>query len=482
MSKIKNLLFQNQSLRQTIAKNTFWLTFGEMTGRLLRAGVVIYAARILGAERWGIFSYAITFAALFTIFSDIGLSSVLTKEAAKNPTEQHKYFSTIFILKLILILFIFLITIFIMPHLTKIPLSRSLIIFVALLFVFDSLRSFGNAFFRAIEKMEREALINILTQATILLGGFLVLWTIPSPENLALVYAIGSAIGLIATMFFLAPFLRKVFSYFDKAILKPILNAAWLFGLTSVLGAVMINTDTIMLGWFRNAEAIGFYSAAQKPILLLYVIPSMIAGALFPAFSRFAQVNNEKFRMLLEKGLSFVFLLSLPFSIGLFLTSNQIVNLLFGASYQPAILTLKILSFTLITAFTAALIINSIFAYNRYKLLLWYAAIGALGNVILNAFLIPVWGINGAAISTIITQILSIGYVGVKLKKINNFSILKYLPKIIIATIIMAAAVTLFQYLNLSVLITISFAGVIYFLTLIFLKEKTIFQFKEVLK
>ena len=54
------------------------------------------------------------------------------------------------------------------PYFTKIPISRMLIILTALMLVFDSLRNFGNALFRAIEKMEREALINIITQGVIL--------------------------------------------------------------------------------------------------------------------------------------------------------------------------------------------------------------------------------------------------------------------------------------------------------------------------
>ena len=481
-NRIKEFLFKNQTVRQTIAKNTFWLSFGEIAGRILRTGVVIYAARVLGVEGWGIFSYAITFAALFTIFSDIGLSSVLTKEVAKNPGEQHRYFSTIFIIKSVLLIVFFLTVMFFVPYLSRIPISKTLLLFVALILVFDSLRNFGNALFRAAEKMEREALTNIVTQAVILILGLVILLNFPSPEGLAFAYAVGSASGLIVALPFLLPFLGKIFSHFDKTLLKPIINAAWSFGLMGLLGVVMLNTDTIMLGWFKNAEAVGFYSAAQRPIFLLYIIPSLIAGAFFPSFSRFAQTNNERFRTLLEKGLSFVFLLSLPFSVGLFLISSQAINLLFGAAYAPAILTLQILSSTLIVAYTSTLICNALFAYGRYKILVNCAVIGALGNVILNALLIPLWGINGAAIATVIAQILSFGYAGLKFKKINNFSVLKYLPKTIVATIVMVAFVILFQYLKLPVLITISFAGVIYFSALILLKERIIFQFKEILK
>ena len=174
--------------------------------------------------------------------------------------------------------------------------------------------------------------------------------------------------------------------------------------------------------------------------------------------------------------------MSFPFSIGLFLTSGQVINLLFGAAYEPAILTLQILSLTFITAYTTALICNAIFAYGQYKIFLGYAAIGALGNVVLNTLLIPLWGISGAAVATVVTQILSTGYAGFKLKRINNFSILNYLPKIIISTIIMGASVALLQYLNLSILAIIPIAAIIYLMALILFKEKIIFQFKNIIK
>ena len=482
IKKIKELLFQNKNVRQTIAKNAFWLSFGEIAGRILRTGVIVYSARILGAEKWGTLSYAITLAAMFTIFSDIGLSSVLTREAAKDPSNRDRYFSTIFIFKLILIILLFAAVLLGTPYFTKIPLSQRLILLTALLITFDSLRNFGNALFRAIEKMEREALTNIVTQGVILVAGIFVLFKYPSPENLALAYVLGSAVGLIAGVSFLLPFLKKIFSHFDKSLFKPIIAAAWPFGIVGVLGAVMINTDTIMIGWLKNAEAVGFYSAAQKPIMLLYILPSLVAGAFFPVFSRLAGKDDERFRSLLEKGLSFVFLLALPFSIGILLTAPQIINLLYGAEYRPAIASLQILALTIVTAYSASLIANSIFAYNRQKILIGYAAIGALGNIIFNALLIPLWGIEGAAISTIFTQILSVGYAWRKMKKINNFSVFKNLKKIIVAALLMAIFVRMLQFINPSLLIVIPTAGIFYFLILLLFKEKIILQLKTLLK
>lgn len=484
LTKIRSLLFENQNLRQTIIKNTFWLSFGELSGRFLRVGVIIYAARILGAEGWGVFSYAITLAALFTIFSDIGLSSVLTREVARDKENRQRYFSTVFVIKIVLIIIFFLLVMFTVPYISKIKLTTSLLLFTALTFIFDSLRNFGNGVFRASEKMEQEALVNIITQTGILIFGFWILLKSASPENLAMAYAIGSLIGLIVAIFLLRSYLKDLLTHFDKKLLGPLFNAAWPFGLVGVLGAVMINTDTIMIGWMQNATQVGFYSAAQKPILLLYILPSLIAGAFFPSLSRFAHKEKEKFKSLLESGLTFVFLLSIPFAVGIFLTADKLTYLFYGAEYEPAILTLKILSITVLSAYPASLIGNSIFAYNLQKILVAYSAIGALGNIFFNYLLIPVWGINGAAIATLFTQTLSVGFIWWKMKKLNYFEVINFknLWKIILSTILMSIFVILLDnFLSIPILITIPLAGAIYLLSLLILKEKIILEIKNIL-
>src|SRR3989344_2847945 len=107
VKRIKDFLFQNASTRQTIAKNTFWLAVSNIGGRLLRAAIIIYAARILGAAEWGIFSYAISLVTLLTVFTDLGVSPVLVREAAKlreNPEERSALLSSSFALKSLFLL------------------------------------------------------------------------------------------------------------------------------------------------------------------------------------------------------------------------------------------------------------------------------------------------------------------------------------------------------------------------------------------
>src|SRR6266568_6359664 len=119
--KIKSFLFKNTSTRQTVAKNTFWLTISNVGGRLLRALIIIYAARVLGAAEWGVFAYATSLIAFLTSFIDLGINSILTRETAKgsNPVREEQILSTSFFLKIILLVLAILIVLFVAPYLTK---------------------------------------------------------------------------------------------------------------------------------------------------------------------------------------------------------------------------------------------------------------------------------------------------------------------------------------------------------------------------
>ena len=221
--KIKSFLFENKNIKQTIAKNTFWLFFGEFISRLSRAIIIIYAARILGAENWGVFSYAITFATLFMILSDIGLSSILTREASKYPDRKNQYLSTTLFIKLVLLTLSTLLIIFIAPLFVKIESVKLLLPFVALLFLFDSLREFGFGISRAIEKMEQEAFVRIFTNISIVVLGFIFLTVNSSSLSLTIAYLLGSILGFSLIIWTLRSYFNNLLSHFTKSLILPIL-------------------------------------------------------------------------------------------------------------------------------------------------------------------------------------------------------------------------------------------------------------------
>lgn len=478
IKKIISFLFENKTIRQTVAKNTFWLFSGEFLGRLLRTAIVIYAARILGAEGWGVFSYAITISALFSFFSDLGLSPIITREGSKNPEMREQYLSTAFFIKISLLLLSTLTIIFIVPLFTKIEATRDILPIIALTFIFDGLIEFGLSFNRALEKMEREALVKIIVNLIIVSLGIASLMFLPSAKSLAIAYAIGSGVGLLITITILRHYLKNLFSNFNKDLLWPILSSAWPFAIMGFSGAIMVNIDTVMIGWFRSASEVGYYSAAQRPIQLLYVIPNLLGSAVFPVMARFATKDNDKFRQILEKSITIVLAIGLPIAIGGAILGKDMITILFGSGYAPAATTFVILLFTLLLVLPNTLISGSLFAYNEQKNFLGFIVINAMINTSLNYLLIPSYGMPGAAIATLIANFSASIFIWNKMKKINYFSVISHLKIIALATLIMAVSASIFQYLHLNFFVNLLLSATIYIGLLISFKEPVI---KEIL-
>lgn len=468
---LKSLLFFNTSARQTVVKNTFWLFAGEAIGRAIRFAIVIYSARLLGAAEYGVFSYVLTIAAFVTIFSDIGISAILTRETSKNPDARERYVGAALALKGILIIINIGVVMIAVPLFTTTPGVLPLLPMVLFIFLFDSLREFGFGLNRALEQMQREALIKIVMNVAIAGLGFAALWLDVSARSLAISYAIGSGIGCILTVWVLRQYIIPALRTIRYSLMWPIFKQAWPIGLLGLLGAIMINTDMIMLGWWEAPVELGYYAAAQKMILLLYVIPALIASATFPAFSRLAKVNNSRFRLVLEQTLAGVQLIALPIAIGGLILAAPLMYLLFGGGYTPATTTFTILLATILIVFPSTLLSNALFAYNEQKRFLYFVGFGALSNALFNWLLIPHYGIEGAAIATLGSQLITVFFVGRTMHKINAFAVLPRLLRGAIAAIIMGVITYYSNYLGIPILVTICISIGLYIGLLWILKE-----------
>lgn len=470
--KIKSYFPSGAGLRETALRNIFWLTTGTFISKVIRAVLIIYAARVLGTEGYGIFSYALSLAAFFTIFSDIGLSPMFTREAAKKPEALKAYFSTTLVLKLIILSVVALATVTIAPLFTKLPEAQALIPIVTLLLVFDSLRDFGFSVTHARNRMDLEALFNIATNFAITGLGLMALFFKPTPTALAVSYTVGSGAGFVLVFFFIIKHLKNFISHFDRTLVRPILKSAWPFAVMGLLGGFMINIDTLFIGWFRSAHELGLYGAIQRPVQLLYILPTLLGVGLFPLVSRLVHEKNDgNVRLVTERSVTAAFLVSLPLTAGGIILAKPILALLFGSAYAEAVTAFQLLFLTFPLIFPATLIINTIFAHDAQKVFIISTLAGAGANVFLDYLLIPLYGITGSAVATIIALLLTVGVNWAKLRRIVPFAVLPHLPRIFAATVFMAAATALFQLAEMPVVANILISGGLYFAVLFFLRE-----------
>jgi len=479
--KIKAFLFKNSTTKQTVAKNTFWLSVSNFGGRLIKAIIIIYAARVLGTDGYGVFSYAITLAGFLTLFMDPGINGILIRDASKVDDEERRtIFGTMFVMKIVLLLLGVAVILFIAPLFTTLPGAKVLIPIVALVLALDTLREFFFSLIRAMENMQWEAAIFLLTNVGIVVFGFIFLAYAANAKSFSWGYVAGDAIGTVAAMIALRGYFKKIFTRFDAKRVMPILKAAWPFAISGALGMLFTSSDILIISWMRSASDVGIYSAAIRIIQTFYLIPSIIQFATLPLISRLAKHDNERFRSTLERTLGIIFLASIPLSIGGIVLGTQIMSFIFGAPYAAGGLAFKILAATLMFDFPASIIINALFAYDHQRSLVVSAALGGVVNVGLDLAFIPFWGIAGSAVATLIAQAVNNGYLWWAMKKVNKFTVVAKLKKILIASVVMGLASLGFLAVGMNVIINVFVSAGIYFLMLYLLREPFMKELKNI--
>ncbi|MBP6855600.1 MAG: flippase [Candidatus Pacebacteria bacterium] len=473
-----SFLFENKTASQTIAKNAAWLFLGTAVSRVARALVLMYAARLLGARDWGAFNYALSLAAFFTIFTDFGVNAVLTRESARDTSLQERYFSSAFFIKLIAGIGIALILIalfpLVAPHIisstSDIPLVATLIPIIVLVVLFDSMRDFGAALSRAWEKMHIESIIQMLTNGLIVVCGIGALILAPTARSLSIGYAIGTGVGMIAAFIPFRRYFKTIIAYFSLSSIKKIIAASWPFGMMGLMGVIMLNTDSLMIGWFLNIEQVGYYGAGQRIAQLLYTIPSLIAIAFFPALSKRIH-DPTSFSTLYASGVRMLLVIALPLTIGGVILAKPLITFLYGTAFAPSAQAFMLMNLTYIPVFISALLGNTLFALGREKKLLGYVACGVCGNALFNIIFIPLIGIAGAALSTVINQIIATSYLMVLMRDYARGFTISYWWKPLMATCGMGVIVFMGTLIHIPVLILCFIGALIYGLILMLLKD-----------
>jgi len=458
-----------------IIKNAFWLFSGQAIGRVLRAVLIVVAARVLGATNWGAFAYAMSLAATFTVLSDVGINALLVRENNRNSKLITKYLATGLVIKLLLIFILSVFVILFQNVIMRVPGAAIFIPLIIIIFILDSLRNFVSALARSLERMDIEARGQIVTNASIVGFGLLFLSIYPTSGALVLSYVVGTFIGLVTIFIPLRNYFRGLIKEFNRKLVREIIVSAWPFGMVSLMGIIMINTDIIVLGAMTSATEIGLYAAAQKPVQLLYLIPSLLVAAFFPTLSREAGETSQ-FRVTLEKGLRSVYLFAIPLSIGGALAARSVISLLYGPEFLMSYLSFALLSLTFLFVFPLSFFTSALFAQNKQKSFYGYLAIGVLMNIILNIIFIPHIGIAGCALATLIVQILLFIYGTIMLKKSLSFRVFPDIGRIIVSAFVMGLIVIILLFIQAHALIVVGAGFMSYLLMLIVLREPTLAQ------
>lgn len=408
----------NESLRK-IAKGAGIGFIGAFIGMAFGYFSRIAIARFLNPEGYGLITLGIAGMSIAATLSLLGLPSGIQRYVSfyKGKGDEGRIKGTIlgalkicFPLSLILAILTFIgadwvsIHVFHEPHLT--PVLKIFSLAIPFFVLAQNLVSSTIGF----QDLRYKVYVNDLFQNTFKLVAIVTLLLL----GVGIVGAAwGWVLAIILTPFLALYFLeKKLFPVFNSKIKsvhveKELFSFSWPLIFVSAAGLIIGWTDTLMLGYFSTTSDVGIYNVALPTAMLLMNITVAFSMIFLPVASELYGRNRiEDLRNAYSAVTKWVFALTLPIFLLMALFSESIIQIIFGAEYITGALVLSILAAGFFIDSATGPVAHITMIYGRTKINMVCSFIGAGANFTLNFLLIPIYGMEGAAIATASSYVL----------------------------------------------------------------------------
>ncbi|HEY9903151.1 MAG TPA: flippase [Candidatus Sericytochromatia bacterium] len=399
------------NLRQIIG-NTAWLFAEKIVQMGLGLAVGVWLARYLGKEQFGRFNYALAIAGLFVPVAKLGLDSIVIRNLARDPSCKDKTLGTAFILKLIASILTLLLTIGVIWLSTSSDTPNSIETrwLVGIIAAGTIIQSFDIIDYWFQSQIQSKYSVWARNGAYVVINGVkIVLIQMKAP-------LIAFAIAMVAEYVLSAISMVIVYQFQGNLIktwqvnlkyAKSLLQDSWPLILSGIVIMIYMRIDQVMLGQMVGDESVGVYSVAVKISELWYFVPIAIVNSVFPSIVKAKDISEQVYYERLQKLFNILSILAYTVAIPVTFLSTPVVTLIYGQSYAEAgpILTVHIwtgLFVSLGVARETWLTTEGLMKFSAVT-----TAIGAVVNIVLNLFFIGSYGGLGAAIATVIAQIVA---------------------------------------------------------------------------
>jgi len=384
-----------------------------------------------------------------------------------------------------MILFIVVTTIFI----NKSFYIKELIIFLGIPFIIlSTISTFYISFYNSFQKMEYNSIYEILSKFLYVIFIFVVIYF-----NFRLIgVLIANVLSLLIACGFLVWFIRKFIRMNIKFNFKYIflkIRVASYFAGISFFTLVYYNIDKLLISLMIGDYQLGLYVIGYTFLGLLVSLISILSFAFFPVLSS-NKINLSKYKFVSELFLKYILIISVPIVFGGIYFANKIITLAFGARFLGGLIPFQIimLFFFLValnTYNTSVLVIK-----NQEKFYFKLVLIAAIFNVIVDLIIIPIYGIIGAAIVTVLSELIVFIGSYFKIKKIIPLNYWTQLIYPFVGSIFMIICLYFCENIlfpngwfqnKFDVVISVLMGAIIYGLFLLFTNTITIKELKEVI-
>ena len=429
MSEVKNLF-----------KNSSWMMISQVITSICAFVWTILIARYLGASDFGIMSFAISFSTIINIFLDLGISTYATRDISRNNELASDYLGKLIPLKILLSLIVLVISLIILSLMSKSYLTTTITLIFVLEVAFMSLSGLLQGVFQAFGKTKYQALGNVVYSLMLLIFVLITIYF-----KLGLIF--------IACSYALSFLTLLIYSYtktlnqitipkfnIDYTFCKKAVKLSIPFALSGFFYTIYFSIDTVMLSYLSGDYATGIYNASYKIINVLTTFFPVYQAVVFPLMSKLFEGCKYLLKLSYAKSIKYLLLIIIPITLGISLYATPLVTLIYGNEYLMSGPVMQVLIWTVSFLFVNGAASTLLNASNKEVSVTKIYCVAAVFNICLNLILIPNYSYHGAALATVLSEILIcvlMVYVVKSTPYCPDKSIFKDIFKIILASVVM---------------------------------------------
>lgn len=399
---------ENRRPLKKILGNSLWQISEKILTMLLSIVISGVIARYLGVEQYGLVNYVISVVSLFTAFSTLGMEKITIQDIVSQKDKEEVILGTSFIIRLIggiVLIIISQITLYLLNG--AVLIYQILGIIMGFCMVFKAFEVI-EYYLQAHMNLKIVSVIRFTTAIIVAIAKVLVVLCDWGVIGFVLTYLVDAVTaGMLFYIYY------KINRYkkwkFSKGYAKKLLARCWYIAIAGLLSTMYMRIDQVMLGkMLTDTTENGIYSAAVRIAEMWYFIPSAIVASFQPNINARKKANDEEgYINLIQQLYDIVAIIGITFGISITCFGWLAIDILYGTAYLQASRVLMVMAWaglfaTLGTA-RSIWLINE----NLQKYTIIYTLTGAITNVVLNYLLIPSLGALGAAITTLISQIVA---------------------------------------------------------------------------
>jgi len=383
--------------------NSAWMLAEQALKIISAIFVGIYVARYLGPEQFGIFSYVLAIVSVFMGISLLGMNSILVRDLAFNLDKRQEYMGTAFWLMLfaavISILLLSVLVVFFEDDFQ----SKIYILVISISIIFQAFFVIDYNFQSQV-KAKYSSIAKAIALGFSAISKLALVWLNAELFYFALFYTVDSII--VAMILLCMHWYKKqpLFFYsFKFNLVKPLLISAWPMVLSTIAGALYVRIDQIMIKYMLSAHELGLYAAAVRIYEGWLIVPYIISVSLIPAIVKLKSSSVEDYEKNMTRIFSLLFWASAIMALVMTIAGEYIILLTFGAEFKDSSSVLGLVMWAATFSTLGAVTARYLTVEGMEKKIAIRTFLGLFLNVLMNIFLIPLYGIQGAAIATLIT-------------------------------------------------------------------------------